>query len=89
VISKRRDGLTKACAGGKPTQIFGCNEIDREIIGLKKNLEGPIEFKLIFARDNIRFRRFSTTNQIHYCLDFSRICGKSVERCAVPEFKNS
>jgi hypothetical protein len=49
-----RDGITEARADGKPTQIFGCNEIDRNMIGLKKNLEEPIVFKLVFGRHNIR-----------------------------------
>jgi hypothetical protein len=38
---KDRDGITEACADGKPMQIFYCNEIDRNMIGLKRNSEEP------------------------------------------------
>ena len=33
---KGRDGLTEACADGKPMQILDYNETDRERIGLEK-----------------------------------------------------
>jgi hypothetical protein len=69
--------------------IFGCNKIDREIIGLKIS-EQPIEMKLVFVRDDIRFRRFSTTNQIHsWEFDNNRIWREKRRKCAVPEFKKS
>ena len=29
VTPKGREGLTEACTGGKPMQIFGCNKNDR------------------------------------------------------------
>jgi hypothetical protein len=74
---KGRDRLTDACVDGKPTQIFGCNDIDRDMIGLQKNLEEPVEFKLIFVRDNIQFWRFSISIQIRSCvLDCGRIWEK-------------
>ena len=56
VTPKGWEGLTEFCADGKPMQIFGCYEIDREMIGLKKNSEEPTAFKLVFRRHNIRFR---------------------------------
>jgi hypothetical protein len=59
VTPKGRDGLTKACSDGKPMQIFGCMRLT-EMIGLKKILEEPTEFKLLFVQDNIRIRCFST-----------------------------
>jgi hypothetical protein len=71
VTATGRDGLTEVCADGKPMQIFGCNEIDREMIRLKKNSEELTEIKLVSVRENIRFRRFSTTNKINSC-DFDR-----------------
>jgi hypothetical protein len=37
VTSKGRDGLTEGCADGKPTQIFGSDKSDREMIGLEKS----------------------------------------------------
>ena len=36
VTPKGRDGLAEACADGKPMQMFGCNEIDREMTDLKE-----------------------------------------------------
>jgi hypothetical protein len=42
VIPKGTNGLTAACADGKPTQIFDSNETERERIGLKKISEQPI-----------------------------------------------
>jgi hypothetical protein len=48
----------EACADGKPMQIFGSNEADKEMVGLKRNSEEPMEFKSVFVRDNIRLRRF-------------------------------
>jgi hypothetical protein len=69
---KGRDGLTEACADWKAMQIFGCMRLT-EMIGLKKYSEEPTEFKSVFVRDNIRIRRFSTTNKIRNCgLDFGR-----------------
>jgi hypothetical protein len=67
VTSKGKDELKEYCADGKPTQIFGSNKMDREMIGLWKFLEELIEIKLAFVRDNIRFRHFSTTNQLLSC----------------------
>ena len=76
VTPKGWEGLTEACADGKPMQIFGCNETDREMIRLKKNSEEPTEIKLVSVRDNIRFQRFSTTNKINSCgFDRDRIRG--------------
>jgi hypothetical protein len=67
VTPKGSDGLTAARADGKHMQIFGSNEINKGMIGLKKISEEPIEIKLVFVRDDIRHRRFSTTSQIHSC----------------------
>ena len=50
VTAKDRKALTKACAGGKPTHIFGCSEIDREMIGFKKLSEQPIEISFCPGR---------------------------------------
>ena len=36
VSSKGWDGLTEPCSDGKPMQIFVYNEIDREMIDIKK-----------------------------------------------------
>jgi hypothetical protein len=36
VTPKGRDELTEVCADGKPMQILGYNETDREGIGLEK-----------------------------------------------------
>jgi hypothetical protein len=66
MIPKGRDEFKKACAKGKPMQIFGSNETDTEMIGLRKFSEEPIEIKLLFVPDNIRFRRFATTSHSRY-----------------------
>jgi hypothetical protein len=45
--------------------IFGCKVTDREMILKGYISEQPIEFRLVVcARNDIRFRRFSTTNHI-------------------------
>jgi hypothetical protein len=86
VIPKGKDGLTEVCAGGKSMLIFGSNEIDRETIGLKKISEKPTEIKLVFFRGDIRFRRFSATNQIHSCgFDSGVIWGEKRRTMRVPE----
>jgi hypothetical protein len=82
---KVRDGLTECCAGGKTIQILGYMRMT-EIIGLKKNSEKPIESKSVFVRDNIRFRRVSTTNQIHSCGFY---CGRILGKKNVLEFRNN
>ena len=90
VTPKGKEGLKKAFVDGKPMQIFGSNQTDRQMIGLKKFSEGRVQIKLVSVADNIRFRRFSTTNEIHSCdFDRGRIWGrKGFERCNVPELKN-
>jgi hypothetical protein len=85
VTPKGRDGLTEACDGGQPMQIFSSNAIDTEMIGLRKFSEEPIEIKLPFIRDNIRFRRFSTTNPIYSCgFDSGRIWGEKGQTISCP-----
>jgi hypothetical protein len=88
VTPKDRDGVTKNVL--KPGQIFGSNEVDGEIIGLKKDSKEPIEIRLVFVHDDNRFRCFSAYSQIHSCGFQSGIIwgaggGGSVERCAVQE----
>ena len=90
VTPKGRDGLTEACTDGKPMQIFGSTKTHRKMTGLGKFSEKPMEIKLVFVWDDIRFRRFSTTNEIHSSeFDSFTIWGKVIERCVVPEFKSA
>jgi hypothetical protein len=65
VTPKGRDGFTEAHCWWQIDADFWLYGTDGEMTDLKKHLEEPEEFKLLFVRDSIRFRRFSTTNQIH------------------------
>jgi hypothetical protein len=91
VTAKDRDGLTETCSGGKPTQIFGCNEIDREIIGFKKNSKEPTEFKAVFVSGTPSdFGAFQ--QPIKFIVVGSTVVefgGKASKRSAVSEFNNS
>jgi hypothetical protein len=88
VTPKGTEGLKEATADGKPMRVLGSNEIDWEIIGLKKNSKEPKEIRLVFVHDDIRFRRFSTTNQIRsYGFERGIIWGKMRRKDA--RFRNA
>ena len=90
VTPNGKGGLTDACADGKPVLILALMRLTEKLLVLKNISEQPIEIRLVFVWDYIRFLRFSPINPVHNCgFAIGRIWGESVERCAVPKFENS
>jgi hypothetical protein len=79
VTPNGRDGLTDACADGKPVLILALMRLIGKLLVLKNISEQPIEIRLVFVWDYIRFLRFSPISPVHNCgFEIGRIRGESV-----------